>query len=245
VAEVFDIEADVAPGSATFLTRPLAKADGLAYTSGPAGPTLRPGNFRIMVIDPRTAQYEVMYVTSGADTNIWRVRRAQSRTKAKDFPRNSIIRHVINQDTIPPPPPSVIQTPAPPPNTTLQFRSVENNYHGLQQGVETRVEVNLPGRSCQLFSVYANKACRFRIYASNIQREADIGREQVHSPGVNAGCLLELVYIQSIVGTLVLSPTVDVVSQDVYHGRSFPAVVRIDDNTTHVRIKINGYVYAK
>lgn len=132
--------------------------------------------------------------------------------------------------------------PAGPPGTpglspSRQFATT--TFTGLTTSVETLVNYNTPGQATMVYYVIVDQPCRVRLYATSAMAAADITRSEYVDPGVDVGCLLELVYIAP--GSLVLSPTAMIVEQDTTPTAIFPGTIRCDSGTT-VTVTIWGYV---
>lgn len=121
-------------------------------------------------------------------------------------------------------------------------KHVKNTFHNLTPGVETLVKWSTPGQAHTLFSVEVDKPCRVRIHATHAQAIADRTRSEYYDPGVDVGCLLELVYITGL-KQLILSPTATLVEQDQPYGHTFSGVVRLDAGTTpsSLTVTLDGY----
>lgn len=190
----------------------------ITFSPAPAFATLTGDDYIPLQLDPPashtpSASFEVVYLTAytaGATTGT--ISRGQegtsgvSHSTAAQWVAGPTASDEINQAT-----------------TTKAFT-------GLVQGVETGSTMPMPGRCCNLVKFQADQPCRFRIYATQAQATADIGRSVFNDPTGNHGCLFEIVLTAA--ATFNVSPEVLLTNQDSPTSSTFYCNVRCDNGTT-------------
>ncbi len=238
MTEQYDIEAPIAPGVSVFLTKAVSPSDKAINTNSQASPLLRKGEFKIIVLNPNTGELELMMVTSGADGKKWSVTRGIENTKPLSFPLQASVRHIF---TSPPAQPAPVEN-----NYTVQGGLVPvsstQRFDGLATGDETYEGCRFPGKALIIYAALADCPCRVRIYSSKDQAIADMSRDETVDPAVNAGCLLELIFIESIVGSkLIFSPAAIIVDQSFQQSSLFSGCIRCDSGSV-VNLTFYGFV---
>lgn len=115
-------------------------------------------------------------------------------------------------------------------------------FTGLTQGTEVTSTITAPGRACLLYQFQADQPCRFRLYATQAQANADLGRSQTVDPTGNHGCLLEMVITTALAGAAFnLAPEVTARDQDSPSSSTFSCNVRCDNGGT-LNVSLAGMV---